>query len=119
NLIHEFEIKLYEGRRKFEFLYSSAFTGNGTDVAVGVQEQANTGTRYTSYLCDQNGLSQNLRLTFTLCTVPTDTRVPTRTHTRTPTSTRTPTPTTCPTDTCGRFADVEPSYQFYPYIACL
>ena len=88
---YNFEARLYEGQRRFDFIYGQ-ISGNGSSVTVGVQRD--TGNRYTQYECNTGGLSQGLQLTFTMSTCSTATPAPptntpgpaTSTATRTATS---------------------------------
>src|SRR6266480_600238 len=63
-----FEIRLYEGLRKFDIIYGSplennGFGGDGVTQTVGVQ--ADDGTHFTQYECNTGGtLSTGLQLTF-------------------------------------------------------
>jgi hypothetical protein len=96
-----FEIRLYEGQRKFDIAYG-VVSNDGAGTVVGVQGSS---SRYTEYTCYSRRLAQDLILTFTLpeCAIsptstPYDTRTPT--ITRTPTY-YTPTNTPIPVATCG------------------
>ncbi|MFL5735443.1 MAG: S-layer homology domain-containing protein, partial [Chloroflexia bacterium] len=101
-----FEIRLYEGQSKFEYIYG-AVEGNGAGATIGVG--GCYGTPYTQFSCDTGTLYQGLKLTFaqTCATsaTPTATGTP---PTRTPTRTGTPaTFTPIPTPTGD-----DPSYSF-------
>ena len=80
-----FEIRLYEGTSgTFEIIYGT-MEDDGETATVGVQRD--TGSRYTQYACNAGGLTQGLKLTFTLsgCQTPTP-----QTPTPSPTATATP-----------------------------
>ncbi len=56
-----FEVRLYEGQPKFEFIYGQ--TRNGFSATIGVQKA--DGTRFTQHSCNTNGTVQSgLKLTF-------------------------------------------------------
>src|SRR2546423_370112 len=63
-----FEVRLYEGQRKFDIIYGSpldnnGYGGDGVTQTVGVQ--ADDGTHFTQYECNTSGtLSSGLQLTF-------------------------------------------------------
>ncbi|MFL5733617.1 MAG: dockerin type I domain-containing protein, partial [Chloroflexia bacterium] len=86
-----FEVLLYEGQNRFDFVYGTLSGFNGAGASVGVQRD--TGSQYSQYECNTASLSTGLQLTFTEPACPTLT--PTNTITPTPTFTSTPTPPTC------------------------
>ncbi|MEO8286548.1 MAG: S-layer homology domain-containing protein [Chloroflexota bacterium] len=89
------EVRLYEGRSRFDMLYATVAGSETTTVGV----QKGTGTRYTQFECGVNGLNAGLALIFTqpACTSPT------------PTATGTP-PTATPTTVPG----CEPVWSIVP-----
>jgi hypothetical protein len=97
-----FQIRLYEGQRKFDIVYNT--TGNdGAGTVIGVEGSS---TLYTSYTCYSRRQLQGVVVTFTLpeCAItPTSTPFDSRTPsaTRTPTVTATPSNTPVPAATCG------------------
>jgi hypothetical protein len=96
-----FEVRLYENSplQQFDVIYGPLGPG-ANDITVGVQK--GQGSRYTQYVCNQGGLFQGLKLTFTLpacaATTPSATVA---TSTPTPTATPPATPSTTPAPTCG------------------
>jgi hypothetical protein len=99
-----FEIRLYEGQRKFDLVYGN-MANSGSTGTVGVEGSFSAG-RATQYSCNEPVLTPGLVLTFELpacATSPTSTPINTNspTITRSPTNTRTPTNTPVPVATCG------------------
>ena len=58
-----FEVRLYEGQAKFDFIYGTV-TGNGNTATVGVQRD--TGSSFTQFSCNTASLSTGLKITGTL-----------------------------------------------------
>jgi hypothetical protein len=99
-----FEMRLYEGQDRFDFIYGITDQGGGV-ATIGVQRD--TGSQFTQYECDTAGsVTPGLRLTFQIVDCPTITPTATQTatptgtpQTATPTGTLTYTPTATPTGT--------------------
>ncbi|MFL5735197.1 MAG: FG-GAP-like repeat-containing protein [Chloroflexia bacterium] len=87
SILHNFEVRLYEGQARFDFIYAGDawLICGGCGATVGVQRD---GDFYTQYACNNSGrIYDGLRLAFTQsCTVP---------ATPTATVTSTPMPTAC------------------------
>ena len=89
----DFEVRLYEGQRRFDFVYGQ-LDRNGANALVGVQGLS-AGV-YTQFSCGTTNLYAGLVLAFTQQSCGTAT--PTPTNTDTPTETPSPCPL-CPTFT--------------------
>lgn len=60
-----FEVRLYEGQRKFDVIYGTMDQA-GANATVGCQQ--GTGAAFSQYECNAGGLSSGLQLTFTYAT---------------------------------------------------
>ncbi|MFL5734776.1 MAG: dockerin type I repeat-containing protein [Chloroflexia bacterium] len=56
-----FEVRLYEGQDRFDFVYASVING-GNSATAGVQRNTN---QYTQHSCNSSALSSGLQLAFT------------------------------------------------------
>ena len=68
NIYSDYEVRLYEGRSRFDIVYANTQTGffSGYFGTVGVQKDQSTYTSYECYNGGQNTVSANETLTFTL-----------------------------------------------------
>jgi hypothetical protein len=87
-----FEVRLYEGQRRFDIIYGQA-DDQGGSATVGV-ERNNGDSNFTQFECNTGGLTNGLMLTFTQAVCATGTPVPPTNTPQPPTSTPVP-----PTDT--------------------
>ncbi|HKP52938.1 MAG TPA: dockerin type I domain-containing protein [Chloroflexia bacterium] len=85
-----FEVRLYEGRDRFDVIYGSQLTGNGGGATIGVQ-RSTLGGQYTQYSCNLPTLQPGVQLSFEQPACATGTPAPaTGTSTSTPNVTATP-----------------------------
>jgi hypothetical protein len=124
-----FEVRLYEGQDRFDFVYGAVVSG-GANASHGLRGPADLAT-FNS--CNST-LFAGLQITFIQPQCATGTPVPTFTNTTTMTATRTaeatittvtttstaPATITATTEPCTvTFSDVPPNHTFYPWIRCL
>jgi len=122
-----FEVRLYEGQRRLEFIYG-AVAANGSTATSGIQTRSGAYHLSTQYSCNQGIINPGMLLTFTQpncalqqTSTPAITATPTTipaTATRTSTSTPTSPPTPEPPVYCTFYQDVPSSHPDYNRIIC-